>query len=108
MSESPESVESFGLAEDDECSQEESRVRFARLSRENAKMRRILDRVQELVEEGWSRGERARVIVEFAHRRGKPLSDDAVSEEPPLEWGDGMEGNGSWVRIKNWINMDTC
>ena len=25
-----------------------------------------------------------------------------------MESGDGMEGDGKWVRIKNGINMDTC
>ena len=37
-----------------------------------------------------------------------PISLDAVGTEKPLAMGDGMEGDGEWVRIKNGIGMDTC
>ena len=49
ISESPESQQSFGLAEDGDAAGSGC-PRFAKLNKENAKMRRILDRVQELVE----------------------------------------------------------
>ena len=111
-------MESFGIARisDGEDVSKEARARFDRVNRENAKMRRILDRVQELVEEAWSRGERARVVVESIPRQDQPLSIDAVpvvdgpggANAKPLDPGDGMDGDGEWVRIRNGINMDTC
>ena len=111
---SPEPVLPFGIADESELVVEEHRDRFQRLNRENAKMRRILDRVQELVELAWERGHRARVTVESAPREPKivpadavPLADDS-DDVPRMESGDGMEGEGKWVRIKNGINMDTC
>ena len=42
------------------------------------------------------------------HESDVPVSIDAVNIDKPLAEGDGMEGDGEWVRIKNGIGMDTC
>ena len=98
--ESPEPVLLFGIADESELVVEVHRDRFQRLSRENAKMRKILDKVQELVELAWERGHRARVTVESAPREPKivpadavPLADDS-DDVPRMESGDGMDGEG--------------
>ena len=86
-------------------------------------MRRIIDQVQDQIQEVWDRGYRAKVTVE-AIQRTAPGDDseveipvaldasDCVGEKGatglPDRNDDGMEGDGEWVRSRHRVNMGRC
>ena len=85
-------------------------------TRENERMRKILDSVQDQIQTVWDKGHRVKITIEAIERRKRvedgddPVPVDGLDDDAdkPVANGDGMDGDGDWVRIRNGIGMDTC
>ena len=104
---------SFGEAEISEDAPASTKRRMRQLNKESERMRNILDEVQDKIQQVWDSGHRVKILIDSVARRStgreRPLDVDAFEEgDKPAAEGDGMEGDGEWVRVRNGINMDTC